>query len=169
MPREVLAGAWRAEMPQHLPRRHHKGGDQDTHPMADVLVLPFLRLARLSQLRRMLALENLHARLLVHTDDQASLLIEAQGMLIEGADVAGLGVERRIMAIQPVDTPMRFQVGLVEHPPEGGAAHRPGPGVVAEDRRHVINAPSCSWAVVVCRGTRRKRMDINEIRGGKSA
>src|SRR5258706_11234449 len=117
----------------------------------------------------MFALENLHARLLVHTDDQASLFVKAQGVPIQGTEVSGLGLERRIMAIQPVDTPMRFQVGLVEHPPEGGAAHRPGPGVVAEDRRQVINAPSCRWAVVVCRGTRRKRQDNNALRGGKSA
>ena len=89
-------------------------------------------------------------------------------MLIEGAEVPRLGVERRIMAIEPVDTPLRFQVGLVEHPPEGGAAHRSRPGVVAEDRRQVIHAPSGRWAVVVCRRTRRKRQDIDAFRGGKA-
>src|SRR5712664_4176197 len=106
--------------------------------MADVLLLTFCWLALLGG---MFALQHLHARLLVDTDDQASLLEEAQGMHIESTDVASLGVERRIMAIQPVDAPMRFEVGLVEHPPDGGTAHRLGPGIVAQDRRHLIKAP----------------------------
>src|SRR5207247_5402263 len=109
--------------------------------MADVLLLTFCWLARLGRLGRIFALKHLHARLLVDTDDQASLLEEAQGIHVEGTDVASLGVERRIMAIQPVDAPMRFEVGLVEYPPEGGTAHRLGPGVVAQDRRHLIKAP----------------------------
>src|SRR5439155_8931579 len=100
MHREVLTGACRAEMPEHLAGRHHKGGDQDTHPMADVLLLTFLWLARLGRLGGIFALKHLHARLLVDTDDQASLLEEAQGIHVEGTEVASLGVERRIMAIQ---------------------------------------------------------------------
>jgi hypothetical protein len=111
----------------------------------------------------MFALENLHARLLVHTDDQASLFVKAQGVPLQGTEVSGLGLERRIMAIQPVDTAMRFEVGLVEHPPEGGAVHRPGPGVGVENRRHVIKAPARGWIVMVCRSTRRERQNINAL------
>src|SRR5438093_9139976 len=131
MHREVLTGACRTEMPQHLAGRHHKGGNQDTHPMADILLLTFFWLARLGRLRGIFALENLHTRLLIDADDQASLLEEAQGVHIEGADVAGLGVERWVMTIEPVDTPMRFEVGLVEYPPDGRAAHCLAAGVVA--------------------------------------
>ena len=58
--------------------------------------------------------------------------------------------------MQPVDTSRRFEVGFVEHPPEGRAAHRPGSGMVAEHCRHVIKAPARHWAVVVCRRTRRE-------------
>ena len=165
---KVLTGAGRAKMPQYLAGRHDKGGDQDPHPMADVLLLTFCWLARLGRLGGIFTLKHLHARLLVDTDDQASLLEEAQGIHVEGTDVASLGVERRIMAMQPVDAPMRFEVGLVEHPPEGGAAHRPNPGVVTEGSRHVIEAPPRRRAVVVCRCTRRERQDVDALRGGKA-
>src|SRR5262249_61686683 len=74
---KVLTGAGWAKMPQHLAGRHDKGGDQHPHSMADVLLLTFLRLARLGQLRGMFALENLHARLFVDTDDETAVLIEA--------------------------------------------------------------------------------------------
>jgi hypothetical protein len=60
------------------------------------------------------------------------------------------------MAMQPVDTSMRFEVSFVEHPPEGRAAHGPGLGMVAEHWRQVIKAPARHWAVVVCRRTRRE-------------
>src|SRR6266850_1984186 len=119
MCREVLTGAGRAQMPQHLAGRHHKGGNQDTDPMADILLLTFGWFAWVGRLRGIFTLENLHTRFLVDTDDQASLLEEAQGIHLEGTEVASLGVKRRIMAIQPVDTSMRFEIGFVEHPPEG--------------------------------------------------
>ncbi len=50
---------------------------------------------------------------------------------------------------------MRFELGCVEHPPEGRTAPRPGSGLVAEHCHHVIKAPARHWAVVVCRRTRR--------------
>ena len=163
MRRAVLTGACWAQMPPHLPSRHDQGGAPDTHPMADGLLRTFLGLARLSQWGGMWALEHLHARLLVHTDDPASLLGEAPGRHREGTDVTGLGVDRRRRAMEPGDAPMRWEVGLVEYPPEGGAAHRPGPGVVAEDCRHVSPAPSRRWAVVGRRGTRRERQDVEAL------
>jgi len=123
--------------------------------MADILLLTFGWFAWVGRLRGICALENLQARFLVDTDDQAPLLEEAQGIHREGTDVASLGVKLWIMAIQPVDTPMRFEIGFVEHPPEGRTAHRPGSGLVAEHCRHVIKAPARHWAVVVCRRTRR--------------
>src|SRR5438876_384963 len=116
---EVLTGACRAEMPQHLACWHHEGGNQDTHPMADVLLLAFLWLTRLGQLRGMFALENLHPRLFVDTDDQASLLVETQGVDIEVAEVPGLSLERGVMTIEPVHAPMWFEVGGIERPPDG--------------------------------------------------
>src|SRR2546425_9703017 len=74
---KVLTGAGWAKMPQPLAGRHDQGGDQNPHSMADVLLLTFLRLARLGQLRGMFALENLPARLFVDTDEETAVLREA--------------------------------------------------------------------------------------------
>jgi hypothetical protein len=166
--REVLTGTSRAKMPQDLPRRDHQGGDQAPHPVAAVRLLPCRRLARWGHLRRILPRENLPAGFFVHTDHQAALLREAQGILIAGAAVASLGVKRRSMALQPGDTSMGCEVGRVEHAPEGRAAHSLAPGMVAADRRHVIHAPSGRGVMVVCGGTRRQRQDIKALCGGKA-
>jgi hypothetical protein len=73
----VEAGARFAQVPDHLPRGHHKRGQQRTGAMAEVLELPLGgdttpdRLARrveepwLGRLGRILPLEDLQARLLV--------------------------------------------------------------------------------------------------------
>ena len=165
---KVLTGAGRAKMPQPLAGRHNKGGNQDPHPMADVCVFTFLGLAWLGQWRGMCTLENLHARLFVDTDDETTVLRETQGVDIQVADVPGLGLECRVMAIEPVHAPMRFEVSIVENPPESGAAHRPGPSVVTESRCHVIETPPRRWAVVIRGRTRSDRQDIDTLRGGKS-
>src|SRR5262245_65753088 len=117
----------------------------------------------------MFALENLHAGLFVDTDDETTVLIETQGVDIQVADVLGLGLERRGMAIEPVYAPMRFEVRIVENPPEGGAAHRPGPRVVTEGSSHVIETPPRRRAVVSRGRARGDRQDIDTLRGGKSA
>src|SRR5712692_7147019 len=62
---KVLTGAGRAERPQDLSGWYHKGGDQDPHPMTDVLLLTFFWLPWLGQLRGIFTLENLHARFFV--------------------------------------------------------------------------------------------------------
>src|SRR4051812_23656137 len=114
------------------------------------------------------ALENLHARLFVHTDNETTVLIETQGVDIQVADVPGLGLECRVMAIEPVHAPMRFEVSIVENTPESGAAHRPGPRVVTEGSCHVIETPPCRGAVVIGGRTRGDRQDIDTLSGGKA-
>jgi hypothetical protein len=94
--------------------------------MPHVCVFALFRLAGLPQLRRRLALQNLPAGLCVGADHQAVVLIDAQGLEIQGTDRLGLGLKGRIMAVEPVDTPMRFALGGIQHPPDGRAA---------EDRR----------------------------------
>jgi hypothetical protein len=137
--------------------------------MADVLVLTFLRLARLGSWRRMGALEHLQARLFVHTDNETTVLRETQGVDIQVAAVPGLGLACRGMAIEPVHAPRRFAVSIVEKTPESGAAHRPGPRVGTEGRCHVSETPPCRGAVVIGGRTRGDRQDSDTRRGGKSA
>jgi hypothetical protein len=115
----VLTGACGAEMPQHLAGRPPQGGHHAPPPMAAVLVLTFLRLPRLGRLRGILALEHLHPRLCVDTDDQASLLVEAQGVDLKRPEVPRLGLARRVMTIAPGHAPRRFAIGGGACPPEG--------------------------------------------------
>jgi hypothetical protein len=100
MHREILAGACDPEMPQHLPRGHHEGREQGPRAMADILVLPFLWLARLRGLRRIFSLQNLHAGLFIRTDHHAPVLVEAQGVDIQLANVLRFRVKRRVVAIE---------------------------------------------------------------------
>ena len=89
--------------------------------MANILVLAFFWLARLHWLGGRAALQNLHPRFFIGTDDEASLLVEAQRMDIELTDSMRLGLEVGIMAVEPVHTPMRLEVGLLQDTPDAGA------------------------------------------------
>ena len=77
---EVLTGARLAQIPDDLTRGDDKRGDQGTHPMPDVLVLAFFRLARCHGLCGVFALQNLHAGLFIAANDHTVLLKEAQGV-----------------------------------------------------------------------------------------
>src|SRR5262245_42593676 len=169
MRREILAGPRHAQIPQHLAGRDQEGGQQGPHPMANILMFPFLWLARLYQLGRIFALQNLHAGLLVHTDDQAALLVEAQGVDIELTDDVGLTRKGRIVTIEPIDASMWFDVRLVQNPPDARATHT-GMGPVMEQRRRDIrHAPSRGGTVGIGRFLGRDRHDVDPFSGGKSA
>ena len=166
---QVFTGAGRAARPAPLPRRHHTGGAEDTPPLAAVRLLPLLGLAGLGERGGRWALEHRPARLLVPTEAQASLVVKAPGVPRQGPAVSGLGLARRSRAMPPGDPARRCAVGLVEHPPEGGAAHRPGPGVGVEHRRPGLKAPARGGMGVVCRRTRRARPHSQALCGGQSA
>src|SRR3989442_5468248 len=78
MGRKILAGPGATEMAHQLPCWHHERGDQGPYPMADVLVLTFFRLPRLGDVWGIFPLQNLHARLVVRTDDQPTWFIETE-------------------------------------------------------------------------------------------
>jgi len=94
--------------------------------MADVCVFSFLRLAGLDSLRRIFPLENLHASLFVDADDEPAFMIETKSVEIQLTDVPGFQGTIGVMAMQPIHTPMGFEVGGIENPPEGRAAHGRG-------------------------------------------
>ena len=116
---EIRTGPRWAKIPHHLPGRDDKGSQQHPRAMPNVFLFALCRLAGLHQLRRILALQNLHAGLFVGADHQAVGLVEAQGLEIQGTDRLGLGLKGRIMAVEPVDTPMWFEIGGIQNPPDG--------------------------------------------------
>src|SRR5215813_7433004 len=91
--------------------------------MADILVLAFFWLARLHGLGGKTALQNLHPRFFISADDEASLLVEAQRLVIELTDSLRLGLKVGIVAVEPVHAPMRLEVGLLQDTPNAGATH----------------------------------------------
>src|SRR5262245_4990452 len=116
--------------------------------MSNILLLTFLGLPRLRQVRGIFALENLHTGLFIDADHQAVLLVEAQRVDIEVTDRPRLERKRRVMAIEPVHASMRFQVGVVQYPPDCRAAHHPARRVVTERSRDIAEAPPRGWTVV---------------------
>jgi hypothetical protein len=77
---EIGTGAGRAQIPNDLPRRYDKRGNQRSCAMTDVLVLAFFRFARCQRLRGVCALQTLHPGLFIAADDQTALLKETQGV-----------------------------------------------------------------------------------------
>src|SRR5262249_34356121 len=94
---------------------------------------------------------------------------EAQRVDIEVTDGPRLQRERRIMTIEPVHAPMRFQVGVVQYPPDRRAAHRPARGVVVECSCDIVEAPPRGWAVIGGEFTGSDRHNVDLFSGGKSA
>src|SRR6476659_3745382 len=89
--------------------------------MPDVLVLAFFWLARLDGLGRIAALENLHPCFFISADDEASFLVKAQSLAIELTNILRLALKVGIVAVEPVHTPMRLEVGLLQDAPDAGA------------------------------------------------
>ena len=94
--------------------------------MAAVFLFTFLRLAGLRQVGGILPLENLHPGLFVDAEDQTPFVVETEGVDIQVTDVPGFRVKIGVMAIEPIHAPMGFEVGVIQHTPEGRAAHGPG-------------------------------------------
>src|SRR5262249_41718273 len=72
-------------------------------------------------------------------------------------------------AIEPIHAPMRFEVRVIEHPPERGAAHGQGCGLVAARCDQIIYAPACGRAMTRSGFLRRQGDHIHLVTGGKSA
>jgi len=165
---EINAGACHAQIPHDLSRGHHEGGDQGAGAVADVFVLAFLGFARLGQNRGILALEDLHAGLFVAADDQLAVLIQEGSLHVEPAYILSLGVEVGIVAVEPVDAAMRFQVGLVQDAPNGGAMHGFVGVPIDQDDREIIEAPLTGDTVMCAGFARGQRDDFELFVGGKS-
>lgn len=166
---EINAGACHAQIPHDLSRGDHEGGDQGAGAVANVFVLAFLRCARLGRNRGILALEDLHTGLFVAADDQFAVLIQDGRLHVESANILSLGVEVGIVAVEPVDAAMRFQVSLVQDAPNGGAMHGFVGMPVGQDGREIIKTPLTGDTVMFAGFARGQRDDFELFVGGKSS
>jgi len=80
MGRKIGTGARLPDIPHDLPCRDDKGSDQGPDPVPDVLVLPFLGLARDHRLGGVFALQHLHAGLFIRANDHPVVRKKAEGV-----------------------------------------------------------------------------------------
>lgn len=65
----------------------------------------------------------MNSRFLIAGKNEAAFLVGTRCGEVELADVLGLGIKRRIVAVEPGDTAMRLQIGLGQDTTDGAAAH----------------------------------------------
>src|SRR6476620_1442585 len=169
VPGEVHTGPRRAKIPDHFAGGYHERGDQRPRPVADVFKLLLLRMAGPGWLRGILALQDLHAGLLIAADHQASLLVQTGSIQVQPADGLSLGIEIRVMAVEPVDAFVRLDVCSVEDTPDGGPAHGSVAGLVDDGGRQVIQVPTCSRLVMLLGLAGGQADDGREFVGGKNS
>ena len=81
----------------------------------------------------------------------------------------GLGVEVGIVAVEPIDAAMRFQVGLVQDAPDGGATHCLIGVPVDQDGGEIVETPLTGDAVMLAGFAGGERDDFELFVGGKSS
>ena len=122
----VLTGARLAQMPHDVTRGDDQRGHHGTHPMPDGLVLAFFRCARCQGLCGVCALPYLPAGLCIAAHDHTVLRKKASG--VEGEETPGVrfGLAVWVVAVEPRDTPVGFEVRVIQQAPETRTTHRPG-------------------------------------------
>ena len=165
---EIHAGARHAQIPHDLACGDHERGDQRAGAVADVFVFAFFGLAGSGEFRGMLSLKDLHASLFVAANDQLTVLIQDGSLNVESANVLSLGVEVGIVAVEPVDAAMRFQVGCIQNTPDGGTAHLIFGVLVDQVGCQIVDAPLAGDAVMFGGLAGGERDDFELSVGGKS-
>src|SRR3990167_8035339 len=126
-------------------------------------------MARPSGLRRVFSAKNLHAGLLVATQNQAALLIQLRCFEIELADFASLLSEVGIVTVEPIDATVGLEVGLFEDSPNGRTMHRLGMSFIDDVGGDVIEAPTCGGNTGIFGKTRGDGDDTGAVFRGKNA
>jgi hypothetical protein len=72
------------------------------------------------------------------------------------------GLKVRVVAVEPIDTPVRLEVRLIQHPPETRTTQRPG-APLGKGGDQVVETPARGWAVVPGRFTGGHRHHIQTL------
>lgn len=144
---KIGAGAGLPDVPHDVPCRDDKRRDQSPHTMADILVFAFLGFPRDHRLGGVFALQNLPTSLFIRTNNQPVVRKEAEGVEVQGTDRLRFRVKVRVVAIEPIDTAMGFEVRLVQNAPDTRATHG-SEAPLLEAGHQTVQAPARSVAVV---------------------
>ncbi len=63
------------------------------------------------------------------------------------------GLEVRIVAVQPIDTPVGFEVRVIQQAPDARTTHRPGTPLLRKGGDQVVKTPARGGAVIPGRCT----------------
>jgi hypothetical protein len=123
--RHPVAGcACLSQIPYHLSCRHAERRQQRPCAQTFILELAFFWFSWLRWLRRVDTVQNLHAGFLIATKDQAAFFFQKTWCVkVQPTKGSGYRIEIRIVTVQPIDTLVRFQVGLGENALDRGTAH----------------------------------------------
>jgi hypothetical protein len=166
---KIDAGACLAKIPHDFAGGNYERSDERAGAMANIFVFAFFRFAWLGRDGGVLSLEDLHACFFVAANDQLAVLMQDRGLNVESANAMSLAVKIRIMAVEPIDAAMRFQVGLVQDAPNGRASHRFLGVAVDQDSSQLVHAPMTGHAVMLDGFAGRQRDDFELFVGGKSS
>lgn len=148
----ICTGARLAQIPDDLTRGDDERSEQGTRPMPDVLVLAFFRFPWGHGLGGIFALQNLHAGLFITANDHPVLLKAAQGVEIQSTQIVRFGLEVRVVAVEPIDTAVGFEVRLIQQTPDTRTTHRPGVPL-RQGGDQVVETPARGGAMVADRFT----------------
>ena len=95
--------------------------------------------------------------------------MQYRSLNIEPTNVMRLAVEVRIVAVEPVNTTVRLQIGRIQDAPDRGTSHRFVGITIDQDRSQFIDAPVARNAVMFGGLAGRERDDFELFIGGKSS
>ena len=130
--------------------------------MTDRLVLAFFRFARCQRLCGGLALQNLPPGLCSAADDYTARLKKTQGVDVEGTKVMCFGVKVGVVAVQPIDAALRFEVRLLQNPPDARTPQS-ARATLQQSGAQIVETPAGGWAVVRGRFTGGHRHHIQTL------
>ena len=165
---EINAGAGHAQVPHDLAGGDDERGDQAAGAVTDVFVFALFGFARFREDGGMLSLKDLHTGLFIAANDQLAVLIQDGSLDIQFANVLRLGVEIRIMAVEPVNAAVRLEIGVVEDAPDGGACHCFVGVSVDQDGGEIVEAPLAGDASMLTGFAGGQSDDFELFTGGKS-
>ena len=164
--RKVHTGPGRSQVANEFTSRYDKRGDQNACPISDVVLLTSLGLAGHSRLCGVGTAQCLHSRLFITANHQSTLLVHHRSLDVQLANLLSLGVEVGVVAVEPVNTAVRFQVGLVKNPPDRRPTHGQVMSIpVDQGSGQVIQRPPGGGTILLVGRATGQRDHIEPYRG----